>query len=191
MKKKLGEPVTNNDFLLNHKGDEASELFTQGGVISEDPETIRNTLQNLTLNGDHTSSPKEKKKKKTTEKSVSFSENDPTTSNSSSSSSSSSDSDCDEKCTTNVQQITTNKPKVFTGRPIKPVSANRIRVQTLNGNVYETDRFCPHKKVDLNTWGQVLGNSLICTKHNWNFPLEGGGFSTKGRNINPCKVNDW
>lgn len=206
----MGEPVGNGGFILSNN--EAGPLFTDG-VVSEDPETIRNTLQNLTVNGGGDTIDNEKKTKKNRKKSVSFSENDPqpngqvvagkngeacssSSSSSSSSGSSSSDSDCDEKsCTNNVTTIatggTTNKPKIFTGRPIKVVSANRIRVQTTDGSVYEADRFCPHKKVDLSTWGQVLGNQLICTKHNWNFNLDNSGFSSKGRNIHACKVNDW
>ncbi|KAI7865563.1 hypothetical protein BDF14DRAFT_1823221 [Spinellus fusiger] len=79
--------------------------------------------------------------------------------------------------------------KPSTGRAIEPVSANRIRVRTAQG-VYECNRFCPHKGVDLVTWGNVMGNILVCTKHNWKFGLDGQDMG-KGKNINACKVNDW
>ncbi|KAL0074465.1 hypothetical protein J3Q64DRAFT_1811798 [Phycomyces blakesleeanus] len=79
--------------------------------------------------------------------------------------------------------------KVFSGRPIEPVNGNRIRVKTTDG-VYECNRFCPHKGVDLVTWGNVLGNTLVCTKHNWRFNLEGNEM-VKGKSLNACKVNDW
>ncbi|KAI9261317.1 hypothetical protein EDC94DRAFT_584965 [Helicostylum pulchrum] len=193
--KLLGEPVVSKDF---------EPLFT-GGVVSEDPETIRNTIQNLNVQNDTLT--QSKGVNSTRKKSVSFSENDPvsvpitnkasvmnsssssSSSSSNSSSSSSSESECDDKSCNPLTTVT--KPKVFTGRPIQPVSANRIRVKTTDGSVYEADRFCPHKKVDLSTWGQVVGNTLICSKHNWKFSLDGTSFATKGRTINPCKVNDW
>ncbi|KAG0174381.1 hypothetical protein DFQ30_004694, partial [Apophysomyces sp. BC1015] len=89
-----------------------------------------------------------------------------------------------------ANEPTSQDLRVFTGRPIKAVSTNRIRVRTGAGEVFECDRFCPHKGVDLSTWGQVVGNSLICTKHNWQFGLE-GGVGPKGRTVHPCKVNDW
>jgi nitrite reductase/ring-hydroxylating ferredoxin subunit len=101
--------------------------------------------------------------------------------------------DCDDKtCVSNAKPVVLSgkSPKIFTGRPIKAISGNRIRVKTSDGDVFEADRFCPHKKVDLATWGQVLGRTVICTKHNWNFSMD-GSMSTKGRTLNPCKVNDW
>ncbi|KAI8983715.1 hypothetical protein BDB01DRAFT_850389 [Pilobolus umbonatus] len=108
-------------------------------------------------------------------------------SGSSSNSSSSSDSDINEKGGT--EQVK-NTPKVFTGRPIKPIGPNRLRVHTQDGSVFECDRLCPHKKVDLSTWGQVVGHTLVCTKHNWKFDLDTNG-ATKGRSVNACKVNEW
>lgn len=194
--KHLGEPVVSEKF--------GQPLFTD--IVSEDPETIRNTIQNVNVQQDTLSKSRALGSPK---KSVSFSENDPVapvtttkvlnssssdSSSSSSSSSSSGDSDCEDKsCNLMTTATTTNvrKPKVFSGRSIQPVSANRIRVQTTDGSVYEADRFCPHKKVDLSTWGQVVGNTLICSKHNWKFSLDGTSIATKGRSINPCKVNDW
>ncbi|KAI9025961.1 hypothetical protein CLU79DRAFT_803542 [Phycomyces nitens] len=111
----------------------------------------------------------------------------------------SSDSSEDEKTvaatvpTTPTAESTTEVPesskKVFSGRPIEPVNANRIRVHTTDG-VYECNRFCPHKGVDLVTWGNVLGKTLVCTKHNWKFDLEGNS-TVKGRSLDVCKVNDW
>ncbi|KAI9315384.1 hypothetical protein BX666DRAFT_397076 [Dichotomocladium elegans] len=86
---------------------------------------------------------------------------------------------------------TKQQPSVFTGRPIKPVGHNKIHVRTAAGEIYECDRFCPHKGVDLASWGQVMGNSLICTKHNWEFSLQEGVVGPKGRTIHPCRVNDW
>lgn len=182
---KLGEPVVSGPIIKDD-------------MVALDPETIRNTIQNIkAVQGDTTaqSKPDKKEKKdKKKNKSVSFSKdgsdkmNDDSCSSSSSSSSSSSnsESECDDKSCKPVEM----KPKVFTGRPIQAVSANRIRVQTTDG-VYEADRFCPHKKVDLSTWGQVVGNTLICSKHNWKFNLDNSSVGTKGRTINPCKVNDW
>ncbi|EPB85954.1 hypothetical protein HMPREF1544_07286 [Mucor circinelloides 1006PhL] len=213
--KNLGVPITNGSFALSDGRDE-KPLFTEG-VVSEDPETIRNTIQNLKVDTtiEEPLSPTSPGGRK---KSVSFSELDPVTvggtpsmrqqmtngnglnttssSSSSSSSDSSSDSDCDEKKSKQQQQqpeqpALQKKPKVFTGRPIKAVSSNRIRIQTNDGDVFEADRFCPHKKVDLVSWGQVVGRSLICTKHNWNFSLDTGFAAKGGRSINPCKVNDW
>lgn len=225
--KNLGVPITNGSFTLSDGRDE-KPLFAEG-VVSEDPETIRNTIQNLKVDTtvEEPLSPTSPSGRK---KSVSFSELDPvtvdgtpppvpslpatmrqpmtngsgsSTSSSSSSSSissssdSSSDSDCDGKKSKQQQQrsfeqpAVQKKPKVFTGRPIKAVSGNRIRIQTNDGDVFEADRFCPHKKVDLVSWGQVVGRSLICTKHNWNFSLDTGFAAKGGRSINPCKVNDW
>ncbi|KAI9253519.1 hypothetical protein BDA99DRAFT_540772 [Phascolomyces articulosus] len=116
-------------------------------------------------------------------------------SSSSSSSSSSCSSEEDEMTTATTSGTSLNgqqqKPKTFTGRPITPVSSNRIQVRTASGDTYECDRFCPHKGVDLSTWGQVLGNKLVCTKHNWSFSLEGSGIGPKGRSVHPCRVNDW
>ncbi|KAI7907309.1 uncharacterized protein BX663DRAFT_495485, partial [Cokeromyces recurvatus] len=96
-----------------------------------------------------------------------------------------------EKSTlTTTTTINKNKPKIFTGRPIKAISSNRIRIRTNDGDIFEADRFCPHKKVDLVTWGQVMGRTLICTKHNWNFNLDNSiGFGRKGKNLNACQVN--
>ncbi|GAN01158.1 hypothetical protein MAM1_0005d00589 [Mucor ambiguus] len=212
--KNLGVPITNGSFTLSDGRDE-KPLFTEG-VVSEDPETIRNTIQNLKVDTtiEEPLSPTSPNGRK---KSVSFSELDPVTvggtpplpatrqpmtnssessTSSSSSSDSSSDSDCDDKKSKQQQQPTEQptvqkKPKVFTGRPIKAVSSNRIRIQTNDGDVFEADRFCPHKKVDLVSWGQVMGRSLICTKHNWNFSLDTGYAAKGGKSINPCKVNDW
>jgi nitrite reductase/ring-hydroxylating ferredoxin subunit len=189
LQRSLGEPVNTEQHFKNRKGE---TMFTEG-VVSEDPETIRNTIQNISIEDKKEQDMKLEIELKGTgerKKSVSFSEDDLITlpeevKDDSSSSSSSSDSDC----TDNKPAPTTKQPKVFSGRPIKAVSGNRIRVLTKDGSVYETDRYCPHKKVDLATWGQILGNQLVCTKHNWNFNLDGLG--TKGRNINPCKVNDW
>ena len=120
----------------------------------------------------------------------------------SSSSSSSSSSNCsseDEAVATTSSGSTSTvngnnnnaRPKVISGRPITPVSNNRIQVRTATGDTFECDRFCPHKGVDLSTWGQVLGNKLICTKHNWSFNLEGSGTGPKGRSVHPCRINDW
>ncbi|OZJ06618.1 hypothetical protein BZG36_00314 [Bifiguratus adelaidae] len=79
-------------------------------------------------------------------------------------------------------------------RRIMPKGPNRILVTAASGKTFEADRYCPHKKVDLATWGAVVGDNLICTKHNWSFRLDGGGYCAKeGKSIHasPCKVNDW
>ncbi|KAI8645645.1 hypothetical protein BD408DRAFT_338317 [Parasitella parasitica] len=197
--KSLGSPISTGSFPLSDGRDE-KPLFAEG-VVSEDPETIRNTIQNLKVDTaiDEPMSPSSPSSKK---KSVSFSELDPinvgtppiiqqvmngdepNTSSSSSSSSSSSNSSCSDS---EFQK----KPKVFTGRPIKSVGGNRIRVRTNDGDIFEADQYCPHKKVDLLSYGQVVGRTLICTKHNWKFSLDTGFAAKGGRSINPCKVNDW
>ncbi|CEP15099.1 hypothetical protein [Parasitella parasitica] len=210
--KNLGSPITTGSFPLSDSRNE-KPFFTEG-VVSEDPETIRNTIQNLKVDTTMDepmlpSSPSSRKK------SVSFSELDPisvgtppitqqmmngdesstSSSSSSSSSSSCSDSEYDEKNAEQQmqqqQQPVQKKPKVFTGRPIKAVGGNRIRVRTSDGDVFEADQYCPHKKVDLVSYGQVVGRTLICTKHNWKFSLDTGFAAKGGRSINPCKVNDW
>lgn len=109
-------------------------------------------------------------------------------SDSSSSSSSSSSSENQEE---KQQPKSSESAAAFTGRPIKAVSSSRIHVRTTAGKIYECDRRCPHKGVDLATWGQVLGNKLVCTKHNWQFDLDGSGLGSKGRTVHPCVVNDW
>ncbi|KAI8081298.1 uncharacterized protein BX664DRAFT_301913 [Halteromyces radiatus] len=204
-KKKMGEPVVPS--LLVRGRDEvalagntiqetSSEIMKD--VLSEDPETIRNTIRNgsIDLGKDDTPSPVTTNNEH--KKSVSFCNENGTipqqrpsivdSSDESSSSSSSSSSGEDDQTGGKQQQKQSNS---FGLRPIKPVSANRIQIKTSNGQVYECDRFCPHKGVDLSTWGQVLGNNLICTKHNWKFDLSGSGLGNKGRSIHPCKVNDW
>ena len=184
-KKKLGSPVLSTASLVA----EPTPF-----MLSGDPETIRNTIRNSSVDLTATGTGSLKKNNNIA-KSVSFSEDDvkrtddmasssSNSSSSSSSSGSSSESECDEKRSTEPK-----KEIMFTGRPIKVVSSNRIRVRTSDNQVFECDRFCPHKKVDLATWGQVLGNSVICTKHNWNFSMQ--GVSTNGRTLNPCQVNDW
>ncbi|KAI7879653.1 hypothetical protein K492DRAFT_230894 [Lichtheimia hyalospora FSU 10163] len=108
-----------------------------------------------------------------------------------SSSSSSSSSSCDNHDEKQQKSSETSSAAAFTGRPIKAVSSSRIHVRTTAGKIYECDRRCPHKGVDLATWGQVLGNKVICTKHNWQFDLDGSGLGSKGRTLHPCSVNDW
>ncbi|CAG8448572.1 2097_t:CDS:2 [Ambispora leptoticha] len=74
----------------------------------------------------------------------------------------------------------------------KFVGHNRLRIVASNGRAYEVDRYCPHKKADLASRGVVLGNKLICTKHNWEFSLDQGGRCVRhGSTINACAVNDW
>ncbi|RKP04786.1 hypothetical protein THASP1DRAFT_33409 [Thamnocephalis sphaerospora] len=75
---------------------------------------------------------------------------------------------------------------------IEPAGGNRIRVRTASGRVYEADRYCPHKHVDLLSKGRVAGETLICTKHDWHFDLcSGGNCGRKGRTVNACLINDW
>ncbi|KAG2227892.1 hypothetical protein INT45_002130 [Circinella minor] len=211
-KSTLGDPVS------------PMRLEVEGDTLAQDPETLRNTILNgsidvgltdvgnrsIDLNngaGDNSqqksvsfidnasigvaaTESKDKKKKKM--KKMDMKDNMAECSSSSSSSSSSSCSSEDE---TGASAVNGNnnkaRPKVISGRPITPVSSNRIQVRTATGDTFECDRFCPHKGVDLSTWGQVLGNKLICTKHNWSFSLEGGGVGPKGRSVHPCRVNDW
>ncbi|KAI8337266.1 hypothetical protein BC941DRAFT_427206, partial [Chlamydoabsidia padenii] len=205
-KKKMGEPVVfggRDELALASNLDPsilASSPDVMNDVLSEDPETIRNTIRNGSidvgkeesleqehLNGSNNNGDQQKK-------SVSFSGTLPSdknkvcdSSDDSSSSSSSSSSDDDNSQPKKQQSLSSS----FGVRPIKTVGPNRIQVKTATGNVYECDRFCPHKGVDLSTWGQVLGNTLVCTKHNWRFGLDGDGLGNKGRTVHPCKVNDW
>ncbi|KAG1058824.1 hypothetical protein G6F42_028525 [Rhizopus arrhizus] len=74
--KNLGVPITNGSFALSDGRDE-KPLFTEG-VVSEDPETIRNTIQNLKVDTtiEEPLSPTSPGGRK---KSVSFSELDPVT----------------------------------------------------------------------------------------------------------------
>jgi nitrite reductase/ring-hydroxylating ferredoxin subunit len=212
-KKKMGEPVvfggrdelalaSNTDPLL------ASSPDVMKDVLSEDPETIRNTIRNGSIDVGKEESLEELALQQGgdqhhhSKKSVSFSGADnnngnnkkkaskacDSTDDSSSSSSSSSSSEDDAMVT--KRSSYSSSASSFGLRPIKPVGHNRIQVKTATGDVYECDRYCPHKGVDLSTWGQVLGNTLVCTKHNWRFGLDGGA-GNKGRNIHPCKVNDW
>ncbi|CAO3649640.1 unnamed protein product [Cunninghamella blakesleeana] len=213
----------------------SSEMIDE--VLSEDIETIRNTIRNGSIDlGKEESLLSQDQQHTTTndrKKSVSFSNKDGTIptmddnkkdnkkkekkekkkkdekqemeesscSSSSSSSSSSDDSSCDDDeaavpttppSFTNGKSPSSslNKDASFGLRPIKAISGSRIQVKTSSGEIFECDRHCPHKGVDLTTWGQVLGNTLVCTKHNWRFNLEGNGMGPKGRNLHPCKVND-
>jgi hypothetical protein len=68
---------------------------------------------------------------------------------SSSSSSSSSDSENDKGKTPESSNTLLNMKPNFPS--IKAISGQRIRVCTASGNIYETDRYCPHKRVDLMT----------------------------------------
>ncbi|KAL1924347.1 uncharacterized protein VTP21DRAFT_7382 [Calcarisporiella thermophila] len=109
------------------------------------------------------------------------------TSSSSSSSSSSESSAEDEKIPATQKNTLPLRPI----RPIQAISSNRISVTTQSGT-YEADRYCPHKKVDLAVRGVVVGNSLICTKHDWTFSLDRGGQCDNHRaSIHACRVNDW
>ncbi|KAI8074547.1 hypothetical protein BC940DRAFT_288503 [Gongronella butleri] len=231
-KKKLGVPVQPSVLmggkdevaLAEHQDLLATSPEIMDDVLSQDPETIRNTIRNGSVDlgkdfdeGDVQSPPMHpadssddaSKPKKT----VSFSSHDgmiprsngtttggtlvDSSDESSTSSSSSSSSDDDESTMKNKKTKEVNAsssssgPKTFGARPIQAVSANRIRVKTATGDVYECDRFCPHKGVDLTTWGQVIGNTLVCSKHDWRFNLAGNGMGNKGRTVHPCKVNDW
>ncbi|RKP14903.1 hypothetical protein BJ684DRAFT_18735 [Piptocephalis cylindrospora] len=79
------------------------------------------------------------------------------------------------------------------GSSIQIMDPSHLRVQTASGQCYKTDRYCPHKQVDLATKGVVQGEQLICTKHNWSFDLVRGGMCPKrpNRTLNACLLNDW
>ncbi|ORY91067.1 hypothetical protein BCR43DRAFT_498450 [Syncephalastrum racemosum] len=187
--------------------------------VSQDPETVRNTIRNGSIdvgksemlthplsngtNGSQNSSSSSKLPKK----SVSFDDHTeeitdadtkkgiPSSDSSMMSSSSddttaSSDNDSGERDRARTA-FAQQRPFIHSTRPIQPINNRRIRVRTASGTTYECDRLCPHKGVDLSAWGQVRGNTLVCTKHNWTFPLESGGIGPSGRSVNPCQVNDW
>jgi nitrite reductase/ring-hydroxylating ferredoxin subunit len=137
-----------------------------GTPVSEG--VIANTLETMKIGND------------VTRQTVTPPENDTTSSSSE-----------EEPTVSTTKTMTDDNKKVFTGRPIKAIEGNRIRVRTSDGDVFEADRYCPHKKVDLISYGQISGRNLICTKHNWSFSLDSGGATKKGKNINACKVNDW
>ncbi|ORY91081.1 hypothetical protein BCR43DRAFT_498480 [Syncephalastrum racemosum] len=143
------------------------------------PDTTRTAFRNGASAPEKGEKEEKQKNKKDSEK------------HSSSSSSSSSSESSDSASEVEISKGTSQTTSTFSGRPIQAVDNQRIRVRTASGAVYECDRFCPHKKVDLTAWGQVMGNTLICTKHNWKFSLEGGGSGPKGRTVHPCRVNDW
>ncbi|ORX49920.1 hypothetical protein DM01DRAFT_1338052 [Hesseltinella vesiculosa] len=213
--KKLGKSVQPS--VLVAKDEVAMAMEPDGGgpsqediladVLSDDPETIRNTINNGSMDlgkglpdEDADATHASDRPKKT----VSFSEQDATIpcpdkskpavvlEDSSDESSTTSSSSSDEASVR--PKKAKDKPSAPTNgfsstRPIQVVTPNRIRVKTGSGTVYECDRFCPHKGVDLATWGQVIGNTLVCSKHNWRFNLTGA--STNGRSVHPCQVNDW
>ncbi|KAG2180164.1 hypothetical protein INT43_003953, partial [Umbelopsis isabellina] len=180
------------------------------GVTSDDPTTLRNTLQNssTSLTGANgvqgNGEDEELSPKSPSEKMVSFDsqpsiidhtskkevfESDSSNSSDSDSMSESSSSD-DNKPLTRVS----DNSAVRTTMPLRKIKAvgSKIHVLTTSGQAYECERYCPHKGVDLVTWGQVVGNSLVCTKHNWNFALDKGGANNKGsKSLHACKINDW
>lgn len=71
-------------------------------------------------------------------------------------------------------------------------NGSKIKVVGASGKVYEADRYCPHKGVDMSK-GQVIGDSILCPKHKWEFKLDGGGRCTtkSGYSLRACQVNDW
>ncbi|CAG8441743.1 1442_t:CDS:2 [Ambispora gerdemannii] len=94
----------------------------------------------------------------------------------------------------NVQQTVSAPPYSFSStKPVKQiVGNNRLRIRAPNGRTYEVDRYCPHKNADLLSRGAIVGNKLICTKHEWEYSLDQGGKCARhGATINACAVNDW
>lgn len=117
---------------------------------------------------------------------------------SSSAGSSDSDSDSDSVATKTTQfGLATTSMTPSTTLPTRrilphPSNPSRLRVTTATGGRYEVDRYCPHKKADLATWGALVGSNLICNKHAWSFNLENGGICTRqGKGINACRVQEW
>ncbi|KAK9761259.1 hypothetical protein K7432_013967 [Basidiobolus ranarum] len=93
---------------------------------------------------------------------------------------------------TSAKSGNNNRLKYLPGPGRIQASGNRIRVSTGSGQVYEVDRYCPHKKVDLSSKGIVVGDNLICSKHNWSFSLGSGGkCNQNSSSIHACAVNDW
>ncbi|KAI9317872.1 hypothetical protein BX666DRAFT_1932210 [Dichotomocladium elegans] len=72
---------------------------------------------------------------------------------------------------------------------IVPVDPNTIRVRTASGKIFECQRQCPHKGVDLVRYGRVQGDTLICAKHDWHFDLSNPSMGR--RTIRACQVSDW
>jgi len=113
-----------------------------------------------------------------------------------SSESSTSDSSSDEVTQVNqaklVSPTSLGSTPTVSQRPTKQVMGNRLRIRAVNGQAYEVDRWCPHKNQDLASRGVVVGSTLICTKHDWEFSLDQGGKCTRhGATINACPINDW
>ncbi|KAH8548603.1 hypothetical protein BGW37DRAFT_505578 [Umbelopsis sp. PMI_123] len=202
-----------------HKVDSLPNELTEDvpfGVTSDDPATIRNTLQNsstslsgangiLASESDTVLSPRsmshkivsfdnepaiiETKERESVKEGAKAAKSSDTSDSSDTETSSESTSD-DDRPLTRVPEVSTSKPTT-PYRKIK-ASGNKVHVMTSSGQAYECDRYCPHKGVDLVTWGQVVGNNIICTKHNWSFALDRGGTSNKAsRSLHACKINDW
>lgn len=66
------------------------------------------------------------------------------------------------------------------------ISATRMTLRTEDGQVYEVDRFCPHKGADLQG-ATTIGSVLICPKHRWKFDLSKGGLCVEGKSS--CTLN--
>ncbi|ORZ34020.1 hypothetical protein BCR44DRAFT_1436955 [Catenaria anguillulae PL171] len=75
---------------------------------------------------------------------------------------------------------------VVAGKP------NRIRV-TNGRQVFEVDRYCPHKQYDMLKAPAMRGNVLTCPKHDWDFDLAKGGtcVGRPGKSLNCVVVSDW
>lgn len=56
----------------------------------------------------------------------------------------------------------------------------RMKVVAPDGKVYETNRYCPHKGVDLQG-APMEGSILTCPKHKWKFDLSQGGKCIEGK----------
>ena len=76
-----------------------------------------------------------------------------------------------------------------TAPSIALVNADRIKVTTMSGRCYEADRWCPHKRADLSK-GTVIGESLVCPKHDWEFELDAGGLC-RAKNASIHAILDW
>jgi nitrite reductase/ring-hydroxylating ferredoxin subunit len=90
--------------------------------------------------------------------------------------------------TLSIQELTISSSNVL-ATPTNQESMmaqGRMRVHTGDGRVFEVDRYCPHKRADLNR-AAVNGTIIDCPKHHWKFDLANGGVCINGKW--PCSLN--
>jgi UDP-MurNAc hydroxylase len=61
-------------------------------------------------------------------------------------------------------------------RKLAPPDDTTLQEIELGG--YLVERYCPHRNADLSVFGEVEGETLVCTLHGWKFDLETGACLT-------------